>query len=180
MVAATRLIATVPASVTVGVLATVTMDVAMVAAAMIDPDRFADDRLGPSTIGRWVASCCRGGWRCDDITREPAVRGEAAIGMVTHYATGLSLTWTYLVFLRLCGRRSSLPKATAYGVATGLLPLLIMYPAWGYGAFGRRDANAARLARAMLLGHTVFGAGIGLWTTVLGRDAGVFERPDTR
>jgi hypothetical protein len=168
---------TVPAIVTVGVLATVTMDVAMVAAAIVDPDRFADDRLGPNTIGRWVASCRRGAWRSDDITQEPAKNGEAAIGMATHYATGLALTWTYFLFLRMCRRRSSLPKATAYGAATSLLPLLVMYPAWGYGAFGLRDPNAARLARAMLLGHTAFGAGIGLWTAFLSRDALARERP---
>jgi hypothetical protein len=180
MAGATRPIAAVPASVSVGVLATFTMDLAMVAAATLDPDRFADDRLGPRTIGRWVASCRRGAWRSDDITQEPARNGEAAIGMAAHYATGLALTWTYFLFLRKCGRRSSLPKATAYGAATALLPLLVMYPAWGYGAFGLRDPHAARLARAMLLGHTAFGAGIGLWTALLCRDAGVYERPVTR
>lgn len=170
MTKVTRPIAAVPASVTVGVLATVTMILAMVTAATIDPDRFADDRLGPKLVGRWVASCHRGAWRSDDITQEPAKKGEAAIGMVTHYATGLALTWTYFLFLHLCSRRSSLSKATAYGAATALLPLLVMYPAWGYGAFGRRDPNAARLARAMLLGHTAFGAAIGLWTALLSHE----------
>jgi hypothetical protein len=180
MAGAARASAGVPASLTVGVLATFTMDLAMVAAATLDPDRFADERLGPKTIGRWVWSCRLGAWRSDDITQEPARTGEAAIGMAAHYATGLALTWTYFLFLRLSGRRSNLSRATAYGAATAVLPLLVMFPAWGYGAFGLRDPNAARLARAMLLGHTAFGAGIGLWTALLCRNAGVRECPGTR
>jgi hypothetical protein len=180
MAGAARPSAGVPAGLSVGVLATFTMDLAMVAAAKLDPDRFADDRLGPKTIGRWVASCRLGVLRSDDIAQEPAKTGEAAIGMAAHYATGLALTWIYFLALRMRGRRSSLSKATAYGATTALLPLLVMYPAWGYGAFGLRDPDAARLARAMLLGHTAFGAGIGLWTALLCRDAGVSELPDTR
>ena len=47
---------------------------------------------------------------------------------------------------------------------------VVMALTLGYGALGLRDPNAARLARAMLVGHTAFGAGIGLWTALLSRD----------
>jgi hypothetical protein len=33
----------------------------------------------------------------------------------------------------------------------------------GYGWFGLRSGEAARLNRTMLLGRTAFGIGIGLW-----------------
>ncbi len=148
-------------------LATVTMDVAMVLAARIDPERFASEKLAPGTIGRWVASCCRGRWGHDDLASEPSVRGEVVVGMAAHYATGLVLTETYFCLLRLAGARSSVSKATAFGAATALLPFLVMYPAWGYGAFGLCDPDAARLARGMLLGHTAFGVGIGGWAALL-------------
>ncbi len=38
-----------------------------------------------------------------------------------------------------------------------------MFPSMGYGWFGLRSGDAARLNRIMLLGHTAFGVGIGLW-----------------
>ena len=44
-----------------------------------------------------------------------------------------------------------------------MLPLFIMFPSMGYGWFGLRSGDAARLDRIMFLGHTAFGVGIGLW-----------------
>ena len=45
----------VPAGVPAGVLATITMDVAMVAAERLGGSAFTSDRLGPDMIGRWAA-----------------------------------------------------------------------------------------------------------------------------
>jgi len=156
-------------SLAVGVLATVTMDAAMVLAARLGGEAFSSDKLAPEMIGRWAAGLARGRLRHDDIVAEPPQPGEAAIGMATHYATGLALTFAYLVTMRSLGRRPGLVSATGYGVATALLPFLILYPSWGYGCCGRRSDEAGRLARVMLLGHTAFGAGIGVWSLVLGR-----------
>ena len=41
-----------------GVVATVTMDAAMVLAATLAPSAFASDRIGPEVIGRWAAGLC--------------------------------------------------------------------------------------------------------------------------
>jgi hypothetical protein len=160
---------TLPASIPVGVLATVTMDVAMVAASKLDPERFVSEKLAPQIIGRWAVGLCRGRWRHEDIAAEPPVAGEAALGMAAHYGTGLTLTAAYLWSLRLIGARSGVLKATGYGAATSLLPFLVMYPSWGYGAFAWRADDSARMARGMLLGHTAFGLGIGVWAAVLAR-----------
>jgi len=158
-----------PPALPVGVLATITMDAAMIAAALIDRERFESEKLAPEMIGRWVAAGCRGRWRHDDLGSAPPAAGETAIGMAAHYATGISLTYGYFLLLRVSGLRSGLGKASAFGAATALLPFLVMYPAWGYGAFGLRDDDAARLARVMLLGHTAFGVGIGVWAAALQR-----------
>ena len=155
------------ASIAIGVLATITMDAAMVAASKLDPERFVSEKLTPEIIGRWAAGLTRGRWRHEDIAAEPPVAGEAAIGLAVHYGTGLTLTAAYLSYLRLTGARSGVLKATAYGAGTALLPFLVMYPSWGYGAFGRRADDAAHMARGMLLGHTVFGLGIGVWAALL-------------
>ena len=87
-----------------------------------------------------------------------------------HYLTGIALTEAYLVMLRRSGLRPGLAvgvgAATAYGVATAVLPLLVMYPSMGYGFCGLRSGEASRLLRIMLLGHAAFGAGIGLATAL--------------
>ena len=88
-----------------------------------------------------------------------------------HYLTGIVLTDAYLVLL---GRGRLSPRvvtATVYGLATSVLPLLVLYPSMGYGCCGRRNADRARLVRIMVLGHAAFGVGIGLWTGLRWRRA---------
>ena len=114
-------------------------------------------------IGRWAADLLRGRWRHGDIRSEPARRGEVALGLLTHYVTGIVLTEAFLLLPRRENGRPSLPAGMAFGIATAALPLLVMFPSMGYGWFGLRSGDAARLGRIMLLGHTAFGVGIGLW-----------------
>jgi hypothetical protein len=59
-----------------------------------------------------------------------------------------------------------IPAAVAYGLATAVLPLCVLFPSLGYGFLGRRSGEAARLARIMLVGHAAFGAGIALGTAL--------------
>jgi len=70
-------------------------------------------------LGRWVAHMRRGRFRHTEIATAPAVRGEAAIGIATHYAIGLTLGAGYWLLLRAASTpRSSIPLALAYGTAT--------------------------------------------------------------
>jgi Protein of unknown function (DUF2938) len=78
--------------------------------------------------------------------------------------TGIALSQVYLASLDRLGVQSSLVKATVIGVPTAALPLLVMLPSMGYGVGGRRSGDAGRMSAVMLLGHTAFGAGIGLFT----------------
>ena len=153
----------VPAGVPAGVLATVTMDGAMVAAGILGGSAFNSDRLGPDMIGRWAAGLLRGRWRRTDISREPAVRGELALGLATHYVTGVALTQAFLLAPRRWRGSRSFLAGTAYGISTAVLPLLVMFPSMGYGWSGLRSGEAGRLLRIMLVGHIAFGVGIGLW-----------------
>lgn len=156
-----------PSSIAVGVLATAIMDAALLLAGRFGGEAFTCDKLSPEIIGRWAGALCRGKMRHDDIVAEPKLPGELAMGLGTHYVTGVSLTAAYFQLLRLTRMRPGPLKATAFGAATALLPFLVLYPSWGYGWFGRRSDDAERMARIMLVGHTAFGAGIGLWTKVL-------------
>jgi hypothetical protein len=138
------------------------MDAGMVLGAWLAPETLASDRIGPEMIGRWAAGLARGHWRHEDISAEQPVRGELWLGFAAHYLTGIVLTQVYLAAAGRGGRRPGVPGAVAYGVATGVLPLLLMYPSMGYGLGGRRSGDARRLVCSMLLGHAAFGAGIGL------------------
>jgi hypothetical protein len=144
-------------------LATITMDAAMVAAGSLGGNTFASDRLGLDMIGRWAGGLLRGRWRHDDIRRAPAQRGELGLGLLTHYGTGIVLTQVFLLLTRRGSRRPGFVAGTAYGIATAVLPLLVMFPSMGYGWLGVRTGDAARLDRIMGLGHIAFGVGIGLW-----------------
>jgi hypothetical protein len=146
-----------------GVVATVTMDAAMLLAAKLAPGAFASDKIGPEMIGRWAAELCHSRWRHDDVSAETPVRGELWIGLAAHYVTGITLTLVYLEAARRSGRRPGLAGGTAYGLATAVLPLLLMFPSMGYGCCGLRSGDARRVVGSMLLGHAAFGAGIGLW-----------------
>jgi hypothetical protein len=158
--------ADVPVGVVAGVLATITMDAAMVVAVLLAPDTFASDKIDLAMIGRWARGLARGRWRHDDITAEPSMRGELCIGLATHYLTGVVLTQVYVATLRRGGLKPDPLKATAFGLATSALPLMILYPSMGYGCCARRAGDTRRLLRVMLLGHVAFGAGIGLGTAL--------------
>jgi len=153
----------VPAGVPAGALATLTMDAVMVAAARYGKGAFDSDSIDPDMIGRWAHGLLRGRWRHRDIRSEPAQPGELALGILTHYATGIILTQAFLEMPRRGNGRPSFFGATGYGIATAVLPLLIMFPSMGYGWFGLRSGEATRIGRIMLLGHIAFGMGIGLW-----------------
>lgn len=157
--------ASISAGIVAGMLATATMDAAMVLASRLSAEAFASDKIGPEVIGRWAGGLGRGRWRRADadIGAEPKLRGELAIGLATHYLTGISLTEAYFVLLRRGGLRPGPVKAVVFGLATSVLPLLVLYPSMGYGCCARRSDDAARLVRIMLVGHAAFGAGIGLW-----------------
>ena len=159
--------AAVPASVSVGVLATLTMDAVFVAASRVGGKAFTSDKIGLELVGRWASGLARGRLRHSGIASEPARRGETLAGLAVHYGTGVALTRCYYAMLPGGASGSSLPKASTFGAATALLPLLVMYPSWGLGPFALRTGETSRLVRIMLLGHTAFGAGIGLWTAVL-------------
>jgi len=159
----------VPVGVPAGVLATLSMDVAMVAADRCGGGAFTSSAIGPDVIGRWAAGLLRGRWRHSDIRNEPTERGEFALGILTHYATGIVLTQAYLQLPRRRNGRTSFLGATRFGVATAALPFLVLYPSLGYGWFGLRSGEAARIGRIMLVGHAAFGMGIGLWAPYFAR-----------
>ena len=91
----TRPLTAVPPSVTVGVLATLSMDAVFVAASLLGGARFTSDKIGLELVGRWAGGLARGRLRHADMAAEPPLRGEAALGLAVHYLTGIALTQVY-------------------------------------------------------------------------------------
>jgi hypothetical protein len=140
-----------------GVLGTYAMDVAgrrIVAPAL---------GKGPSGgLGRWIGYMFQGQFTHEDITKAEPIPHEAGIGMAAHYAIGLVLGAGYALLLRVPQpRRSSLPRATAYGVATTVFPWLWMFPARGQGVMGLRDGDLRAPAFALCT-HVAYGVGLGV------------------
>ena len=140
-----------------GVLGTYAMDVAgrrIVAPAL---------GKGPSGgLGRWMGHMLKGRFTHEDITRAEPTPHEAGIGIAAHYAIGLVLGAGYALLLRVPQPRpSSLPRATAYGVATTVFPWFWMFPARGQGVMGLRDGDP-RVPAFALCTHVAYGLGLGV------------------
>jgi hypothetical protein len=140
-----------------GLLATLAMDVG---ARMIIAPVLGFSAPGPKYFGRWVGHMRTGRFVHDDIATAAPIEHEAAIGIVAHYAIGVTLGEGYGLLLRVRGRRGdSLRLALVYGTATTAFPWFLLFPATGQGALGRRAG--ARLSVLSLLNHVVYGLGLG-------------------
>ena len=140
-----------------GLVATYAMDVA--GRKIVEPAL----GKGPSGgLGRWIGHMLRGRFTHDDITMAAPVAHEATIGTAAHYAIGLILGAGYAVLLRIPDAgQNSLPRATAYGIATTVFPWFWMFPARGQGVMGLRDRDP-RVPAFALCTHIAYGLGLGV------------------
>jgi hypothetical protein len=151
----------------VGILATVTMDVAAVIAHRFGLAGHGPRRTGPDLIGRWIGYLLHGKFRHTDILQTPPLRGELLLGLAAHYSIGIVLTLVYLGLLVVAHAAPTALSAILYGTATTVLPWFVMFPSQGMGWLGWDAPGGAHLARASLFNHIVFGLGIALWTAVI-------------
>jgi Protein of unknown function (DUF2938) len=132
-----------------GVLATYAMDV-------------AGRRIVAPALGRWIGHMLQGRFTHEDITKAEPIPHEAGIGLAAHYAIGLVLGAGYALLLRVPQpRQSSVPRATAYGIATTVFPWFWMFPARGQGIMGLRDGDP-RVPAFALGTHVAYGLGLGV------------------
>ena len=143
------------------------------ATAVMDAWLLVLQRLGVRTLdfallGRWVGHMRHGRWRHDPIARSEPVRGETAIGWLTHYAVGMAFAFTLLL---ATGpewlRQPRLAPALALGLASVAAPLGVMQPAMGAGLAARRTPTPWANRLRSLVNHTVFGAGLYLAAAAL-------------
>jgi hypothetical protein len=91
------------------------------------------------------------------------VKNELAAGWIFHYMTGGSMALSYpLLHLAF---RAPLPEyhfihALVWGLATTLLPWVVLYPAFGWGLFGARAPKGTRPVLSATVAHLLYGLGL--------------------
>lgn len=119
-------------------------------------------------VGRWIGHMFSGHFRHKKIAESRVIKGEAALGWVVHYITGIVFAG---MFLALTGLQwldhSTLLPALAFGLATVAFPFLIMQPAMGAGIASGATPDPWKRRGRSLIAHFSFGAGLYLTGLVM-------------
>ena len=108
-----------------------------------------------------AAGWAHGRFRYEHPNEMEQTANETLYGYVTHYAMGVGLAVTYVLgWALLVGGPASPAWALAYGVATTVASWFFVYPAMGFGVFGRRSPDGIRAALSSLANHMFYGAGL--------------------
>lgn len=149
----------------IGAGATVVMDLWLVLL-----QRLKVPTLNFGFIGRWIGNGLGFRWARDGIAKAPPVRGELLLGWMAHYT--ISLLFAALL-VSVSGtewmQAPTLLPAVSVGIATVLIPLLIMQPAMGAGIASSRTPKPLLNVLKSLANHTVFGIGLYLAALLVAR-----------
>ena len=125
----------------VGILATVTMDVAAMMAPRLGIAGRGPRRTGPDLIGRWIGYLLQGKFRHTDILQTPPLRGELLLGLAAHYSIGIVLTLVYLGLLVVAHATPDRPQRHPLRNGHHGLPLVSHVPITGDGLAGTGRAG---------------------------------------
>jgi hypothetical protein len=147
-----------------GLAGTVLMDLTAIAAEKLKIT--SGGRCGgPQVIGRWVFGTFKGRFVHKNIIESSPVKYEASAGWIFHYLTGGILALTYPLFylaLNTAMPQDHLISSVVWGLATTVLPWLILYPGYGWGLFGLRAPKNASPLIATPVAHMLYGLGMGI------------------
>jgi DUF2938 family protein len=119
-------------------------------------------------LGRWLLHMPGGTFVHRNIAAAPQKLHECTLGWVAHYLIGTAFA---LVFVFLASgswlERPTLLPALAFGVATTLVPYLVMQPAFGLGFAASKTPSPNQARLKSLMTHTVFGVGLYIWALLL-------------
>jgi hypothetical protein len=151
----------------VGVAGTVTMDVLSSASRRVGLAAGAKGQW----VGRWYLGIARGQFVHSNIAVAPEEAGEQRAALVGHYLIGIALAVLYVVGARWVGvPPASFFVALSYGLATCVFPWFLLFPALGFGWFGRKGPPELNLFTSSLMNHLFYG--FGLWWATKGLGLG--------
>ena len=143
------------------------------ATAVMDVWLAVQQRMGArpldfALIGRWIGNMRRGEFVHAAIANARPVRGERAVGWLTHYLVGIAFAGLLFAVAGPAWLRDpTLAPALLVGVATVMAPLFVMQPAMGSGFAASRTPHPAKSRLRSIVNHTVFGAGLYVTAAVL-------------
>jgi len=142
----------------VGVAGTVTMDLLASLSSKLGLAMGAKGQW----VGRWYLGMARGHFVHADIAQMSEQQGEMRAALVGHYIIGAILGVFYVFGAEWVGvPPASFLIAVGYGLGTCVFPWFLVFPALGFGPFGRRAPAELKVFRASVLNH--LGYGLGLW-----------------
>ena len=119
-------------------------------------------------LGRWLLHMPGGTFVHRNIAAAQQKPHECTVGWVAHYSIGSAFA---LLFVLLASPgwllQPTLLPAVAFGVATTLVPYLIMQPSFGLGVAASKTPKPNQARLKSLMTHTVFGIGLYLWAALL-------------
>jgi len=136
------------------------------ATAVMDAWLLALRRVGMPTldyalVGRWAGHLHRGRFAHARIGDAAPISGERPLGWAIHYAVGIAFAALMVAVQGLAWlREPALLPAVAVGMATVVVPLLVMQPAMGAGFAASKTPTPLRNCLRSLATHAVFGAGL--------------------
>jgi hypothetical protein len=141
-----------------GVAGTVTMDVLASVSRKLGLAMGAKGQW----VGRWYLGIAQGRFVHTDITKVPEQPGETRAALVGHYFIGITLALLYVFGTDWVGASpTSFVVAVGYGLGTCIFPWFLVFPALGFGVFGRRAPHELKVFSASVVNH--LGYGLGLW-----------------
>jgi hypothetical protein len=144
-----------------GIVGAVLMDIAETALARVG----IRSGVNVALVGRWFLGLTRGRLAHADILTAPSLPREADLGWAFHFLIGgggVALIYpAVLLTLGLPAPAHPILGGLLFGLATSLLPWLVLLPAFGWGWFGRRGPRGANARLASPLSHIPYGLGVG-------------------
>ncbi len=118
-------------------------------------------RIDVGMIGRMAAGWTQRNFRYSHPDEIEPVANEKLYGCITHYTIGVGLAVLFVLgWDLLVGGNVPPIWALAYGVATTVNSVFVVYPALGLGVFGRRSPDGIKAPLSSLTNHFFFGGGM--------------------
>jgi len=114
-----------------------------------------------SLVGRWMGHLARGRFAHEAIARATPIPHERGLGWLTHYGVGIAYAGLLVAMLGIdSARQPSLLPALSTGIATVVVPLLVMQPAMGNGFAATKTPAPLKTCLRSLANHAAFGTGL--------------------
>lgn len=112
-------------------------------------------------LGRWVLHMRHGTIVHESIAAAAEKRHECKVGWTTHYLIGVAFALVFVFFVsEQWLARPTIWPALMFGVATVLVPLFTMQPAFGLGVAASKTPHPNKARLKSLMTHTLFGVGL--------------------